>query len=857
LARRLVALALICCAAASCSRHRYRLEADSEVDYLIAEKSVDPRWALDSFTIEQDPRSRYFDMYDPDRQPMPEDDPSSHEFMHWVYGKSGWKKWHHNGERPFLENVGWEESLDDYVEVTDDGEVMLSLNSALDLAYMHAPTYQSQLETVYLSALDVSAERFRLDTQFFGGNDTTYRHLGRLATGGESNSATTATDAVARRRLATAGELLVGFANSFVWEFTGTDTNATSSLANFSLIQPLLRGAGRVVQLEQLTIVERNLLANLRAYERYRRGFYTNVAIGELGVSSPQRRGGFFGGTGLTGFTGTGGGGGFGGVGAATGFGRGGFTGGVGGGGGAGAGFAGGGAGTVGGFIGLLQQMQQIRNTEDSLGLQLRTLSLLEAYLDAGVIDLVQVDQFRQNIETERANLLQARNNLENSLDTFKTGTLGLPPNLGIELDETLIEQFQLLSPELTDLQNRVADYQTEFGGVGEQPTIEAMQMAVAEARKIRAAVAEQLDAVRAIVDDLDEIVPLREASLTPPEASLLRRETELLKENLEALSGRFDMTEERLNQIEQGVTADNSRMRADLLVVWLTDVYGILQEAGLTQARARLESFVLPGFNLDSAEAFQLALTHRLDLMNNRASLVDTWRLIEFNANALRSNLTVSLSGDISTARNNPVSFRSPTGRVTGSVQFDAPFTRLLERNNYRQSLIDYQRDRRQLIQFEDSIHQTLRSLLRLEEQHRTNLEIQRRAVAISIRRVDLTREELSEPVPPPEPGQPAPQFGPTAALNLLTALSDLRDTQNNFMSVWLNHYATRMRIMRELGLMRLDEEGRWIDEPLPDFEQMDEESEVLPTPPGIPEAWVPADLELTNIDFDETGDE
>jgi hypothetical protein len=133
---------------------------------------------------------------------------------------------------------------------------------------------------------------------------------------------------------------LVGFANSFVWEFTGGDANLTSSIASFSLVQPLLRGAGRNIALEQLTIVERVLLGNLRAYERYRHGFYTRVAIGELGVSGPSRRGGFLGGTGLTGFSGTGAGG-LGGVGAATGFGRTSFGTGGGGGGGSGSGFAG------------------------------------------------------------------------------------------------------------------------------------------------------------------------------------------------------------------------------------------------------------------------------------------------------------------------------------------------------------------------------------------------------------------------------------------------------------------------------------------------------------------------------------
>jgi hypothetical protein len=44
------------------------------------------------------------------------------------------------------------------------------------------------------------------------------------------------------------------------------------------------------------------------------------------------------------------------------------------------------------------------------------------------------------------------------------------------------------------------------------------------------------------------------------------------------------------------------------------------------------------------------------------------------------------------------------------------------------------------------------------------------------------------------------------------------LRNTQNTFMSVWLSYYAARMRLSRELGVMTIDQDGIWIDEPIPD---------------------------------------
>jgi hypothetical protein len=246
----------------------------------------------------------------------------------------------------------------------------------------------------------------------------------------------------------------------------------------------------------------------------------------------------------------------------------------------------------------------------------------------------------------------------------------------------------------------------------------------------------------------------------------------------------------------------------------------------------------VIEPVDLESDEAFQIAQTNRLDYMNNRAALVDTWRLIAFNADALQAGLNVVFSGDVRTFRDNPLDFRASTGALQAGLQFDAPFTRLLERNNYRSSLISYQQDRRQFIQFRDGMHQTLRQGLRRLRQLETNLEIQRRAMAISIRRVDLTQEDLNEPVPPAAPGAAAAQFGPTAALSLLTALSDLRNTQNNFMSVWLNYEATRMVLMRELGIMVLDENGRWVDLPIDQIERA--HGEELPIPPGVPGEWL-----------------
>jgi hypothetical protein len=843
-----VLLALVVlCAPTGCTRRHHRLAADREAYAIVAEKSNDPRWAVPGFSLNVDPRSRYFDPFNPDRPPMPADDPASHEFMRYVDCKRGWKHWLRDGVVYDPESPCWQQRLGEYVAFTDTGAVRLDLDTAVELAYMHSPAWRQQLETIYLSALDVSTERFRFDVQFFGGTEVLFTHNGRESRGarviapgvtGDRNTLTVNNDLQLQRRFATNGQLLVNFANSFVWQFAGPDTNAAMSLLSLNLVQPLLRAGGRAVALEQLTIVERALLANLRALHQYQQGFYTNIVTGEQAAASPQRRGGFFGGTGLTGFTGQGAGG-FGGVGQATNFG--GFGGGLGGGaaGGAVAGAAGGGAGTVGGFLGLLQQEQQIRNVQDSLSLKLRTLGLLEASLDAGLIDLTQVDSFRQSIQTDRANLLQARSNLENTLDTFKRQTLGLPPSLPMELDNSMIQQFQFIDRRMTEMQVRFSEFARDVSQLPADPTREQLSQAIERLTALRGEALELFAPARADLATLESRSVERESDMTPEEIESFRADKRRLTAALEELETRAQQSAARLEELRAAVAADTNRgQTANAIVAFAGELSDGVQELSLVQARSRLESVVMTTIDLTPEVALEVARANRLDWMNNRASLVDSWRLITFNANALRSNLTVSLNGDIATVGDNPVKFQAPTGNMSAGVQFDPPFTRLLERNNYRSVLISYQQDRRQLVQFEDRISQTLRQNLRQLEQLEANLALQRSAVAIALRRVDQTREDLTAPTAPAEPGQPASALGPTAAQNLISALTALSDSQNNFMSVWLNYYASRMVLMRELGIMRLDDDGKWIDLPLDQL--LAESAHCDPLPPDVPEQWL-----------------
>ena len=379
---------------------------------IIDDKALALGEAPGGYRIDVDPRSRMFDANSPDCPPRPPDDPVSHKLMECVDGKPGAPVWNKMATTTRVDNPTWK----DYLPRDKDGNVVLDLTGAVQVALLESPNYQQQLETLYLSGLDVTFERFRFDSQFFGGSSIFYTAEGPVRAGrpsGSSELVVSPSDPTNRFRVekltATGGELVVGLANSLVWQFAGPDNYTSTTLLDFSLVQPLLRAGGRARVLERLTIAERGLLSNVRQMEHYRRGFYLNVVTGRDPGQGPSRRGGVFGGSGLEGFSGVGVGG----------FGR------VGGAGGAqlvqGFGFTGGaGAQAAGGYIGLLQTAQVIRNQFANIAALGDSLEQLQAANDAGRIDRFQVDLARQALYNAQSQLLNSQNIYDDGLDNFK-----------------------------------------------------------------------------------------------------------------------------------------------------------------------------------------------------------------------------------------------------------------------------------------------------------------------------------------------------------------------------------------------------------------------------------------------------
>ncbi len=260
-----------------------------------------------------------------------------------------------------------------------------------------------------------------------------------------------------------------------------------------------------------------------------------------------------------------------------------------------------------------------------------------------------------------------------------------------------------------------------------------------------------------------------------------------------------FSSPQERFTKISEDVILGSQDFIAEI-----TDTVLALQ---IVQARARAESVYLPEINLTPRDAVEIAKVNRRDWLNNRAALVNSWRSIEVVADDLESFLDLSITGGVQNVGDNPLSLRGSTGQIRAGLQWDAPITRLQERNNYRQILIQYQRAKRQYYQFEDGVWTSMRTSLRTVRQNQLRFEIQRFAVQNAALQNSINSDirQINESL-----GVPS---GPTAAQDAARGLQAFLDTQGTLIGTYVNFEALRRAIDLDLGTMQVDAEGIWLD--------------------------------------------
>ncbi|MDW8243988.1 MAG: TolC family protein [Thermogemmata sp.] len=691
----------------------------------------------------------------------------------------------------------------------------IKLHQAVELGLLNSREFQDRREDLYLAALQVTLARFNFAAQAFFTEQVFRRWTGRELGGGELWDINTT--AGLNKRFPTGATLLLQLANQVVIDLGSQRPDTAVSNLTLSVIQPFLRGGGLAVNLENLTAAERNLVYAMRSFARFRRIYYVSVAAGGGLTNNPY---------GLQGL--------------APNLGR---------------GIGGNLTSPSVGFLQLLQQMAQIANQRKNVAELERLLRLYRAFREGGQQSDLQVGQVEVSMLGSRANLLNGgggapglRQYLD-QLDNFKL-QLGLPLTVDLDLDDAPLRPIR---EQLTRFEAIYADLRAVEEAARQFDPQEPVERFRERWRRLltESALVKGTDFARGIEQRWESWQRLnqeqwqqRMGRLRQERTELLNRRTERQQKGepeppqeialLETLENELALGvfEQAVRQYEQqpwlkekGPQRESVQAAAFREVV--NSFYQVVLEArGERLRRVRQQWPALPPVLVEGVDILQssldeaytagmaTALTHRLDLMNARALVVDAWRQIAVQANSLQGVFDVryDMTASSPAGESQPFAFSADRTRHQLTLRAELPLVRRAERNNYRAALISYQRQRRNLMAFEDNIANDVRADIR---QLRTLAElyrIQQRVVELAYSQVDNAQAVLLQPPDPQARADP----GSAAALTLqvLQTQSSLLSAQNQLFTLWVSYLTARMQFYLDLELLHLDERGVWNDD-------------------------------------------
>ncbi len=852
-----------------CARGHYRASADRETYDLIKDRASNRPWATEKgFSIQPDKRSRIADSSDPNDPALPNPGPNLYAYelpvLNEIVSEGPQSKESGTLEAseaapkstdstPAETRIGgltvqpipktyWESLPDgclgrmmEFLSVREeyqkrygegppqsliDQSKRLSLKSIIQLALIESREYQSQKEQLYRAALSLTRERFNYRPRFAPNGLRSDGTASQTRSDGSSeNSVAVGSTAQVNQSLPTGGSLLARLANDVVLRFDGPDgfTTDIGSSFLFELNQSLLQ---RDVRLNPLIQAERDLVYAARDYARFRKTFFEGLASRYYSLLQTYRsveiesqnyfsvirtfeqaraevRAGVknapnqvavdqFEQSMLSGRS-----------------------------------------GLISTWNGLEQSLDELKlalgvPTETSLNIDLGELGQLTV-LDEIEVAGGRVRRWQSRVEDRLANPNPDRNDLVNA---------------NIFLIERLLEWFELRrkmglsGTDTTGLELQLAEFQVGTASLSVQQA--EVDLAAGEATATRNPIIMRFQGNAALNEaTLNQVVTMirlaGKRSVAPSEIDSIQETLDDLREAMKALYVELDVVlkdpvrenldallsqalgiGERAKALKaslQSLLGDTSDQpsEAELLGKTIASSRQLLEQTD--EWLAQTETGLLP-INIQMDDAMATALVQRLDLMNERGRLADDWRNIKLAADDLKTVLNLNAAHAMTTRDNKPFNFSDEESQTRIGLSLDLPINRIQQRNNYRNSLIRYQSQRRELMAFEDRIKLDIRNRMRDMAQTRLQYPISVTRAALAAEQVTSIRLQLALGVPG------------VRGVDLVDALQDLRQSLINVANFRIRYIIADARFALDLESMQLDELGFWPHINDPDFQ-------------------------------------
>lgn len=202
---------------------------------------------------------------------------------------------------------------------------------------------------------------------------------------------------------------------------------------------------------------------------------------------------------------------------------------------------------------------------------------------------------------------------------------------------------------------------------------------------------------------------------------------------------------------------------------------------------------------NFEEDQLVRVAFTQRLDYLNEVERLIDSERRARIAAEDLKIGLDLSAGLNNNSETGRPLAYKSDGSTWNIGLDLDLPVDQLPERNSYRRSLINLQADRRDLLEFQDSIRADLRGSLRDLTLAEESYIIQERSMALNERRAKSAKMNL--------------EAGRLRTDLFLDAQRDLTAARNATDAARVDFTLARLLLFQQLELLDIDEQGLVID--------------------------------------------
>jgi hypothetical protein len=195
--------------------------------------------------------------------------------------------------------------------------------------------------------------------------------------------------------------------------------------------------------------------------------------------------------------------------------------------------------------------------------------------------------------------------------------------------------------------------------------------------------------------------------------------------------------------------------------------------------------------------ESYAVAVQRRLDLLNEIDRFEDSQR--KSRSRPTNSKPTQYHRGCFDNPKADRLRpLQLPRRAGERGLQLNLPFDRLRERNSYRASLINFERQIRTLGQALDDVREDVRRGMRNLTQARQSYQIQKNAVELANRRVESATLYL--------------QAGRVQIRDLLEAQNSQVQARNGLTQTLVDYHLVRLRLLIDIGVLDTGEDRFWL---------------------------------------------